>query len=101
MRHMTGSVYGEFEQPVHMYRGETMAGIVADEAHNDPSRGFVGGYYMELLALGPAFLATFVDPGGWGPDFAGAHGRLRACGGHVARRRGHAAGPTGSRSTAT
>lgn len=69
MRHTTGSVYARFEEPVHMYRGETMAGIVADEARLDSSRGFLGGYYFETLALGPAFLAAFVDPGGWGPDY--------------------------------
>ena len=66
---MTGSVYARFESPVHMYRGETMAGIIADEARLDSSRGFVGGYYMETLSLGPAFLAAFADPGGWGPKF--------------------------------
>ena len=70
MRHMTASVYGRFEQPVRMWRGETMAGIVVDEAGNDPDRGFAGGYYMETLSLGPSFLAAFVDPGAWGPDFA-------------------------------
>jgi choline dehydrogenase-like flavoprotein len=70
MRHLTGSVYGEFEQPVRMYRGETMAGIITDEARNDPDRGFIGGYYMQLLALGVPFYAAFLDPGGWGPDFA-------------------------------
>src|ERR1700748_3963627 len=70
MRHTTGSVYGEFDQPVRMYRGETMAGIITDEARNDPDRGFIGGYYMQLLALGLPFYAAFLDPGGWGPDFA-------------------------------
>ena len=69
MRHMTGSVYARFDKPVRMYRGETMAGIIADEARHDPSRGFVGGYYMETLSLGPAFLAAFVEPGAWGPEF--------------------------------
>jgi choline dehydrogenase-like flavoprotein len=66
MRHMTASVYATFEKPVHMYRGETMAGVVADEAVNDPKRGFVGGYYMEMLALGVPFLAAFQNPGAWG-----------------------------------
>jgi len=69
MRHTTGSVYARFDEPVHMYRGETMAGIIADEARQDTSRGFVGGYYMETLSLGPAFLAAFVEPGSWGPEF--------------------------------
>lgn len=70
MRHLTGSVYARFDKPVHMYRGETMAGIIADEAIHKPERGFVGGYYMETLSLGPSFLAAFADPGAWGPDFA-------------------------------
>jgi choline dehydrogenase-like flavoprotein len=70
MRHLTGSVYAIFERPVHMHRGETMAGIITDESGNRPDRGFVGGYYMELLALGVPFLAAFLEPGAWGRDFA-------------------------------
>ncbi|WP_198392436.1 GMC family oxidoreductase [Brevibacterium yomogidense] len=70
MRHLTGSVYGQFEKPVRMYRGETMAGLIADESVHDPSRGFVGGFYMETISLGPAFLASFIDPGAWGKEFA-------------------------------
>jgi choline dehydrogenase-like flavoprotein len=69
MRHTTGSVYAQFERPVHMYRGETMAGLVSDESRHDIDRGFVGGYYLETISLGPAFLASFGDPGAWGPDF--------------------------------
>ncbi|WP_353649928.1 GMC family oxidoreductase [Nakamurella sp. A5-74] len=69
LRHLTGSVYARFEDPVRMYRGETMAGIIADEAKHDPSRGFVGGFYLETLSLGPAFLASFVEPGEWGRSF--------------------------------
>jgi choline dehydrogenase-like flavoprotein len=72
MRHMTGSVYGVFKQPVNMYRGTTMAGIVRDEAANNPKRGFVGGYEMETLSLGIPFMAAFLNPGGWGADFAWA-----------------------------
>ena len=92
MRHMTGSVYAEFDKPVHMYRGETMAGIVTDESRNDPDRGFVGGYYMELLSLGVPFLAAFLNPGAWGRDFAAVMEHYDHIGRHVARRRGHAAG---------
>ena len=51
MRHLTASVYAIFDKPVHMYRGETMAGHIEDEAPNDPSRGFVGGYYMAGMWL--------------------------------------------------
>ncbi len=72
MRHLTASVYAAFEQPVRMYRGETMAGHIEDEAPNAPERGFVGGYYLQLLSLGVPFMAAFMDPGGWGPDFASA-----------------------------
>jgi choline dehydrogenase-like flavoprotein len=68
MRHVTGSVYGLFKDPVHMYRGTVMAGVVKDEARNDPRRGFVGGYEMETLSLGLPFLAAFLNPGAWGED---------------------------------
>ena len=70
MRHTTGSVYALFDKPVHMYRGTTMAGIVRDEALNDPKRGFVGGYEMETISLGVPFTAAFLNPGGWGRDFS-------------------------------
>ena len=69
MRHMTGNVYGVFDRPVHMYRGTTMAGIVRDEAPNNPKRGFVGGYEMETVSLGVPFMAAFADPGAWGRSF--------------------------------
>lgn len=72
MRHMTGSVYGVFDKPVRMWRGTTMAGIIQDEARHDPSRGFVGGYELETLALGLPFMAAFLDPGSWGREFTTA-----------------------------
>lgn len=72
MRHTTGSVYAVFDQPVHFYRGTTMAGIIRDEAWHDPSRGFVGGYELETLALGLPFMAAFLNPGGWGRSFTSA-----------------------------
>ena len=72
MRHMTASVYAIFDRPVHMYRGTTMAGIITDEAKNDPSRGFVGGYEFETLSLGLPFMAAFLNPGAWGRSFTTA-----------------------------
>ncbi len=72
MRHMTGSVYANFEKPVKMWRGTTMAGIITDESKHDPSRGFVGGYEMETLSIGLPFMAAFLDPGSWGREFATA-----------------------------
>ena len=70
MRHVTGTVYGAMPEPVRMWRGTTMAGIVQDEARHDPSRGFVGGYELETLSLGLPFMAAFLDPGAWGREFA-------------------------------
>jgi choline dehydrogenase-like flavoprotein len=72
MRHVTGSVYAVFDKPVRMWRGTTMAGIIQDEARNDPARGFVGGYELETLSLGLPFMAAFLDPGGWGREFTTA-----------------------------
>lgn len=72
MRHTTGSVYGVFDKPVRMWRGTTMAGIVQDEAGNDPKRGFVGGYELETLSLGIPFMAAFLSPGAWGREFTSA-----------------------------
>jgi choline dehydrogenase-like flavoprotein len=72
MRHTTGSVYAIFDEPVRMYRGTTMAGIITDEAKLDTSRGFVGGYELETLSLGLPFIAAFLDPGVWGPAFTSA-----------------------------
>jgi len=69
MRHTTGSVYAMFENPVHMYRGTTMAGIVRDEAVNNTKRGFVGGYELETISLGLPFMAAFLNPGAWGREF--------------------------------
>jgi choline dehydrogenase-like flavoprotein len=53
-----------------MHRGELMAGLVTDFARHDPSRGFAGGYYIELNSMGLPSTAAFLDPGWWGRDFA-------------------------------
>lgn len=71
MRHTTGTVWGQFDKPVRMYRGETMAGVIADESRLDTDRGFAGGYYMQTISLGPAFFAKFVAPGTWGTGLTG------------------------------
>ena len=72
MRHTTGSVYGIFDKPVHMYRGTVMAGVVRDEARHDTKRGFAGGYEFETISLGVPFMGAFMNPGGWGRDFTSA-----------------------------
>ena len=68
--HITGFVWGIFDQPVFSWRGATLAGVIEDEVVNEPRRGFAGGYRIELLALD---LPTFASVGlsrGWGRDFA-------------------------------
>lgn len=66
MRHTTGAVFARFDEAVHMYRGTTMAGVVTDESHHDPARGFAGGYELETISLGLPVIANFLDPGAWG-----------------------------------
>jgi len=70
MRHTTGSVFGIFKHPVHMYRGTVMAGIITDEADYNPKRGFAGGFEFETISLGLPFAAAFLNPGAWGHDYA-------------------------------
>jgi choline dehydrogenase-like flavoprotein len=70
LRHIVQTVWSVFDQPVNMYRGELMGGLVADFAGHDPARGFAGGYYVELNAMGLPTTAAFMDPGWWGRDFA-------------------------------
>jgi len=72
MRHLTASVYAVFDEPVNMYRGTTMAGIIQDEVEHKPERGFAGGYEMETISLGLPFMAAFLNPGAWGSDFTAA-----------------------------
>ena len=70
MRHVVQTVWSIFDEPVHMHRGEIMAGLVADFAPHDPARGFNGGYYIELNSMGLPTLAMLMEPGWWGRDFA-------------------------------
>jgi len=70
MRHTTGTVFGVFEKPVHMNRGTAQSGIIMDEAPNNPKRGFVGGYQMELLPQGLPSFAQSIVSGEWGRDRA-------------------------------
>jgi choline dehydrogenase-like flavoprotein len=70
MRHMFGFVYAEFDKPVNMNRGIVVGGILRDEVRHDESRGFVGGYYSGTIGLGLPFYAAFLNPKGWGRDYA-------------------------------
>ena len=67
---ITGFVWGIFDKPVYSWRGATLAGVVEDEAINDPRRGFAGGYRIELVALDLPTFPLVGLPYGWGRDFA-------------------------------
>lgn len=69
-RHVTGYVFARFEKPVNFHRGEVMGGIVSDESSHFPTRSFVGGYYLELLSMGPLGASMFMEPHAWGRSFA-------------------------------
>lgn len=68
--HVMGFVWGVFDQPVSMWRGTPQGGIVEDEAVFRPSRGFAGGYHLELVALDLPTFPMVGMPYGWGRDFA-------------------------------
>lgn len=65
MRHMANVVAAIMPGPVHQYRGPTQTGFVRDEHHHDPSRGFAGGYLIELSGGAPQ---SFVRNAGWGEE---------------------------------
>jgi choline dehydrogenase-like flavoprotein len=68
-RHVSGSVFAVFDQPVHMYRGTTQSTFIKDEAAHDAARGFAGGYLMELISMSLPSLAANMAPGEWGREF--------------------------------
>ncbi len=73
MRHMTGSVYARLRQAgADVARHDHGRHHPATRRGTIPSRGFVGGYELETLALGLPFMAAFLDPGAWGREFTSA-----------------------------
>jgi choline dehydrogenase-like flavoprotein len=69
-RHTGGFAWGIFNEPVHMWRGATLAGVVEDENINNPKRGFVGGYHLEMVAMELPTYPLVGLPYMWGRDFA-------------------------------
>ena len=65
-------VYGTFDKPIHMHRGVQASGLLLDEAHHDPARGFAGGVIMMPFGAGLVSYAAALDPAGWGRAYAGA-----------------------------
>ena len=70
VRNTQGYVYGLFERPVHMHRGVAAAGIVRDESHHDPARGFAAGLLMTTCGMGLSNYAASLDTRGWGRAYA-------------------------------
>jgi choline dehydrogenase-like flavoprotein len=67
--HVLSFVFGIFDQPVSFWRGAVLAGVVEDENVHDPSRGFAGGYHLELAMLDLPTFPLIGMPYGWGRDF--------------------------------
>ncbi len=80
--HTGGFVFATFEQPINMWRGATLAGVVEDETKHDPKRGFAGGYHLELAALELPSIATAGFPQTlWGRDLGYMMDRYRSTAG--------------------
>lgn len=84
MRHMMGTVWSAFDEPVHMNRGESMTGFVTDELRHNPARGFSGGYYIEQNAISLPAMAKLLGPQLWGRDLTYALERYANMGGLIA-----------------
>lgn len=63
MRHSANSATAIMPGPVHKYKGPTQSGLVRDEHAHDASRGFVGGYLIEVTAGTPEAHSRMA---GWG-----------------------------------
>jgi choline dehydrogenase-like flavoprotein len=70
MRHSMTMIVGLMPGEVHFYKGTQTAGVIRDEVKHDPSRGFSGGYQFHTLSFGPEQVANFINPKGWGKDYA-------------------------------
>ncbi|WP_417586660.1 GMC family oxidoreductase [Pararhodobacter oceanensis] len=84
MRHVMGTLWSVFDEPVHMNRGESMTGLVADELYHNPERGFSGGYYIEQNAISLPAMARVLDPHLWGRDLTYALDHYASMGGMIA-----------------
>jgi choline dehydrogenase-like flavoprotein len=64
MRHVVQFVRAVMPGPVHAYRGARQTGVIYDESHHRPERGFAGGYTMQPAAFPPGGAASAFS--GWG-----------------------------------
>jgi choline dehydrogenase-like flavoprotein len=70
MRHLVIPVIGIMPGEVNMHRGTHQAGIVKDERHNDPDRGFVGGYIFLTVPFAPEAVGKIILQDMWGKQLA-------------------------------
>jgi choline dehydrogenase-like flavoprotein len=70
MIHTTGAVFAVLPGDVNFHRGTQMAGVIGDEKVHDDARGFAGGYLLETLPSSLHGLASNLQPGAWGRDYA-------------------------------
>jgi choline dehydrogenase-like flavoprotein len=64
MRHVVQFVRGAMPGPVNFHRGARQTGVIYDEAHHRPERGFAGGYTIQPASNPPSGSAG-MHPG-WG-----------------------------------
>lgn len=72
MRHFHVGVMGVMPGKVHFYRQTHLAGVVRDERHYRPERGFAGGFFITTVPFTPELLAKMMIPGGWGRELSSA-----------------------------
>lgn len=77
MRHMIAGSVGVMPGEVHMHRGTHQAGLIADEAHFDPERGFAGGILYLTVPFTPEVIARLLMPGTWGEQITSVLERYR------------------------
>jgi choline dehydrogenase-like flavoprotein len=68
MRHLVQFVRAAMPGPVNFHRGARQTGVIYDESHHRPERGFAGGYTMQPASNPPGGSAG-AHPG-WGVDAA-------------------------------
>jgi len=66
MRHFALPVIGIMPGPVNIHRGTHQAGIVKDERHHDPKRGFKGGFLFLTVPFTPEIISKIILKDLWG-----------------------------------
>ncbi|MFT4826012.1 MAG: choline dehydrogenase-like flavoprotein, partial [Cryomorphaceae bacterium] len=70
MHHFAIPVIGIMPGPVNSHRGTHQAGIVKDERHHNPKRGFDGGFLFLTAPFTPEIMAKIVFQDIWGERLA-------------------------------